>query len=107
MEVKGIKQTLFFCSLFPSLQQVGVKAQVEPSLYVVKEVTPTGVSRIKGYFIACAGGGWPWESRTRQTFLHDRFLVASLDSLQRQGVSGFLFVKEVGLGRVHLYNWQD
>lgn len=107
MEVKEIKQTLFFCSLFPSPKQVGVKAQVEPSLYVVKEVTPIGVSRIKGYFIACAGGGWPWESRTRQISLPGRFLAASLDSLQRQGVSGLLFVKEVGLGRVHLYNWQD
>lgn len=64
-----------------------LKAQVEPSLHVVREViSPLGLQGFRAIFIACVGGGWPWESRTRQTSLHGSFLAASLDFLA-QGAS--------------------
>lgn len=58
MEVKELEQTLFFCPLFPSPQQMGVKAQVETSLYVMKEVISP--LRLQGFrailYIACVVG---------------------------------------------------
>lgn len=59
VEVKGLGRHFSF--IFPApAQQMGVKAQVESSWHGVKED-----AGVRGHFITCVLGGWPWDSRIR------------------------------------------